>query len=489
MTVKELASYYRAAVEYIDPRLREDCPVEDIRAAANARQHALRAHDSETARLEHDKIEEALQFIQRVHPELYSAPDVCSLPGTVENAAMVQGWQETVQHSGNGQTDPSPQLPVEAAELPEIAGLLPVPDSAAVDPGDAGTETHTEALSEPVVTLDPALPTLEPASAPVETAKNGNGEHAAVNHQPAGKQMVNAMPAEGPALPDDDAQSGALQSHPGPHGSAKAGPGRQQFIEELRARRECPGELDEQEARQLITDLKEEQHSEERARAIIESVPDVQHALDAELQREEAGTRPLDFRSMMEQAGADRTLPVRPVRPRRLRTAEILHRESQPQTIPEEHAAPVLLGILLILWQFCAALLAGFALTRLLVWPFGTAFSTMSPFRAMLACLVGVASAALLGAWFRHYRLRSHRLSLPVHVSAVSMLILLLTWQLKAAANGYASAPPLWLWCLLLAVWLVATVAAGLHDLRVPPVRSADGESVVSGKHVEPLAH
>ncbi|MCB1186112.1 hypothetical protein KDL29_03005 [bacterium] len=518
MTGKELASYYRAAVEYIDPRLREDCPVEDICAAAKARQHALRAHDSDTARLEHEKIEEALQFIQRVHPDVV---DICrdqvlgddAMQAATVNGAAEPAAAETVEVVASPDVTEEPVLEAAAPALeaiePEVveemieaaserddyAGVL-LSGATAADEEDEivelvlGSGGHFETAVESATELETA------------TADETEPEPEAISIDFAAEPQV-IQPESG--LETDDALASGIDNEPeaesGDAGSELAAamaasrehmdvPSRHQFIAELRERRiSSQHELAEEEAEQVISELREEQHSEERVSELISRVPDVSERMEQELQQEEQSSRPLDFRSMMSRAGANPALQVRPASRPRLKTEEILGRERPCRRIPEEHAAPILLGMLMILWQASAALLAGFALSRALVWHFGTAFSSMTPIKALFTCLVGVGAAALIGAGFRYYRLRSHKLSLPVHVTALSILLLLLSWQFSANANAYASGPALWLWCMLFAAWLVATIAAGLHDLRVPPVSRDPESEVVAAKPAVPLAN
>ncbi|MEZ5337196.1 MAG: hypothetical protein R3F46_02940 [bacterium] len=538
MTAKELASYYRAAVEYIDPHLAEDCPVEDICAAAKARQRALTAHDSDTARLELEKIEEALQFIQRVHPEVVcelgedSGPQASAAPAALEAQAEHSapaatalslpedsGSERSQQviaslSAGNPSADDEivelvfsaaaaplepvaatdhveqcaaaaveaavESVPVEPVEKPEMEALAPLLAEAL--PGEEADETELggliesmdQAAEQELREISDSLQALE--AGPTEIEVNA----AQAEEAPIGLELAAAEPVMDAKAALAEAMTPAAQAEPAAD--------RRQFIAELQERRRSGyNSLDEEEASELIAKLRSEQQSDERAQQIIERVPGVEERLEQELQREERGQRQLDFRSMMQRAGADPQLKLRPARRPRLSTDEILSRPRPERRTPEEHAAPIILGLLLIIWQFSAALLAGFALCRLTVWHFGTAFSSLSPLKMLLAFLVMLGTAALVGAGFRYYRLRSHKLSLPVHVSAGSVLLILVSWQLAAKANAYASAPPAWLWCLLLASWLVAAIAAGLHDVRVPPPGNSDeGSGLVAAKPVAP---
>ncbi|MCB1217825.1 hypothetical protein KDL44_10545 [bacterium] len=519
MTAKELASYYRAAVEYIDPHLAEDCPIEDICAAAKARQRALTAHDSETARLELEKIEEALQFIRRVHPEIVcelseeAGPQVAADPGKMDapvelvapepmSAIVAEdiGTERSQQviasmSAGNPSADDeivelviaaaAPAEPVAEATLEEVTEasgeLEHAPLLAEALPVEADTEVELGGLIESMdqaVELEQSeiavsLQALE-ADSPESETTNAEADAAELDLTAASESVQDAQAALAEAM------------IPAPQAEPAAD--RRQFIAELQERRRNGyNALDEDEASELIAELRTEQHSEERAQQIIERVPAVEERLEQELQREERGQRQLDFRSMMQRAGADPQLKVKPASRPRLSTDEILSRPRPERRTPEEHAAPIILGMLLIIWQFSAALLAGFALCRLSIWHFGTAFSSLTPLKMLLAFLVLLGTAALVGAGFRYYRLRSHKLSLPVHVSAGSVLLILVSWQLAAKANAYASAPPAWLWCLLLACWLVAAIAAGLHDVRVPPPGNSDEDSgLVAAKPVAP---
>ncbi|MCB1221545.1 MAG: YIP1 family protein [Planctomycetales bacterium] len=516
MTGKELASYYRAAVEYIDPRLRDDCPVEDICAAAKARQHALRAHDSDTARLELEKIEEALQFIQRVHPDVV---DICREQVTAEYAAEVEPAldlahiaqsepevQDASQLVADFHAEEAIQPAVETDEASLVDNSVAAPaerdDYAGVLLSGTTADPAEDEMVELVLGSGSHFEAAVESATELETATADEPEPEAISIDFAAEPQV-IQPES--VLEIDDAIASSIdneaEAESGDAGSELAAamaasrehvevPSRHQFIAELRERRlSSQHELAAEEAEQVISELREEQHSEERVSELISRVPDVSERMEQELQQEEQTSRPLDFRSLMSRAGANPSLKVRPASRPRLKTEEILGRERPARRIPEEHAAPILLGMLMILWQFSAALLAGFALSRALVWHFGTAFSSMTPIKALFTCLVGLGTAALIGAGFRYYRLRSHRLSLPVHVSALSIVMLLLSWQFSANANAYASGPPLWLWCMLFAAWLVATIAAGLHDLRVPPVSRDPESEVVAAKPAVPLAN
>lgn len=395
MTAGELASYYRAAVEYIDPRLREDCPVEDIRAAAAARCRALQAHDSSTARLELEKIDEALQFITRIHPDITETDRAAAMPGEAGTSAAAHPVQLPVgEENGDGKAE------VTTAPQPAAMAAIDIPPS-----GDQDTRPE-----------DPGLD-------------------------------------------------------------------RRTFLDERRRRR---GE-EQDHVRELAAEIEQELHTHERVDRIIESLPDTADSIARELDadvKEESGE--LDFRSLMEKARSSTGVTIRPARARRLRTEEILSRTTPRRRIPEEHASPILLGMLLILWQFGAALLAGYAVCRLLAWPLGTPVTDLPPFRILAACLLGLGTASMVGIWIRAYRRRSHKLSLPTHVTAVSASLVLLSWQLQAAPAGETGPPPIWLWCLLFACWIVATVAAGIHDLRVPPVLPAEEKREIG---TEPAGH
>ena len=486
MTGEELASYYRAAVEFIDPRLGQDCPVEDICAAAKARQRALAAHGSETARLELDKIAEALRFIERIHPEVsclgngYAAADAApdspteQLPaenvasqaaaaGLIAETVTVSMPDETVAAGETDKQTIEPAVSAVAAQLTEITAEPEIENVATPDEpgGTASPETGDAAIEEEYVELviGPAPKTQD------GLLTNGNGLAAMIEMQTEQEPASEAIPASCAALEaisDVHAADSPLQ------------PSRREFIENLQARREQHALLDQQEAAQLLTELGGETESEERIRRILDRVPDVQTSLDREMQAEEADRRPLDFRSMIEKAQSADGQPLKPAPLRRVRTGEIMQRPRRETRIPEEYAAPVLMGILLILWQFAASLLAGYALCRLLVWPWGIASTGLDPLRVVLACVVALGTAAAVAIWFRHYRLRTHRLALPVHVTALSMLMLILPWQIRSVANAYQNSPPILLWGLFIAAWLVATVACWFHDLRVPPLLTAE---------------
>lgn len=459
MTGEELASYYRAAVEFIDPRLGQDCPVEDICAAAKARQRVLAASSSETARLELDKITEALNFIERVHPEICTAEN--GLPPRPETSSSNSTDDELVELviGGSGEATAAP---------PQVQPVLE----------EAMAPMELDTAVDAAVELNPV---------PVTEAANTVGEITIPVAEPAQIITADAEPELWPALSSDSAtvdepEAPALEVELAAFEAEEAQPviaavSRQQYIDDLHARREQRSLLDDQETAELIEELHHDTAAGELVNRMLEKVPDVQTALDREMQQEEARSTPLDFRSMIAAAQSSEKITVRPAGRRRVRTEEIMQRPVPEYRIPEEHAAPILLGLLLIAWQFSIALTAGYALCRLLVWPIGTTFASMPPLRAVLSCVVIMGSGALVALWFRHYRMRTHRLALAVHVTAASMLLLLLPWQLKAVDSAYASPPPMLLWGLLIAAWIVATVACWFHDLRVPPQSQATGDN------------
>ena len=70
----ELGDYYVAALEFIDPELVADSPLEDILAAATRRRRKLNERPLYQAEDELNALEEALHFVQRVRTDLPSSP-------------------------------------------------------------------------------------------------------------------------------------------------------------------------------------------------------------------------------------------------------------------------------------------------------------------------------------------------------------------------------------------------------------------------------
>jgi hypothetical protein len=136
-------------------------------------------------------------------------------------------------------------------------------------------------------------------------------------------------------------------------------------------------------------------------------------------------------------------------------------------SLPETRAWPLLLGVMLILWQSWLALFSGWTVVRFLIWPGPGAEFQPGWLTAAGLVVLGVAASAATGILVWRYRQRTGHLLMLVHLSAGFIALNLAAWRLAASDAQLLVDPPRgWYWLLLIGAWLVATVTAWIHDLR-----------------------
>jgi len=150
----------------------------------------------------------------------------------------------------------------------------------------------------------------------------------------------------------------------------------------------------------------------------------------------------------------------------------------QVAILPETRAWPVLLGLLLILWQSWLALFAGWTVARFLIWPGPGVELRLGWLTAAGLLLLGGAAAVSTGILVWRYRRRTGHLLTLVHLTAGFIALDLAAWRLAASDAQLLVDPPRgWYWLLLIGAWLIATVMAWLHDLRAAERPPQAGQS------------